>query len=219
MLKSPDYLTFAFILLVPVLIGIYHGGGKELFHKISKKLKSKSKKNPDLIELSTQSTNSLKSDKINEKQAKKVEEYIHANSNMHAIPIAFSLVASFISTTTILGTPAEAYQFGAQNFVGALGLCLTPIFGAFVTGPFYAKLKIITIFQYIEMRFNSIGVRLMVTSMSILLGLLNTSIYIFGPATSLSVFTNLNTNESIAIIGIIATFYTAIGKTNCFIQI
>ena len=60
-----DYLVLAFILLIPILIGLWFG------YKNSKKTQ--------------------------------IAEYLTASSDMGAVPIAFSLLATFVSTTTLLG--------------------------------------------------------------------------------------------------------------------
>ena len=41
-------------------------------------------------------------------------EFLLADRNMSPFPVAMSLVASFISAITVLGTPAEAYVFGSM---------------------------------------------------------------------------------------------------------
>ena len=71
-----DYLVLALILLVPILIGLYFGYKKQirLFFGL---------------------------EASNEKSA--LSEYLTANSDMNAIPIAFSLLATFVSTNTLLG--------------------------------------------------------------------------------------------------------------------
>lgn len=42
------------------------------------------------------------------------QEFLLADRNMHPIPVALSLVASFISAITVLGTPAEIYLYGTM---------------------------------------------------------------------------------------------------------
>lgn len=73
-----DFTVLVLILLFPVLIGLFYGiKNKSIsFGKITK---------------STNETN-------------QVSEYLTASSSMSYLPIALSLLASFISTTSLLGT-------------------------------------------------------------------------------------------------------------------
>ena len=45
------------------------------------------------------------------------KEYLLANGKMMSIPVAFSLLASFMSGITILGVPSEVYTFGLQYWL------------------------------------------------------------------------------------------------------
>ena len=47
------------------------------------------------------------------------EEFLLADRNMHPLPVALSLVASFISAITVLGTPAEVYIYGTMFWIFA----------------------------------------------------------------------------------------------------
>lgn len=43
-----------------------------------------------------------------------MQEYLLADRNMPIIPVAFSLMASFMSAITILGVSSENYTYGIQ---------------------------------------------------------------------------------------------------------
>ena len=45
------------------------------------------------------------------------QEYMMADNNMSVLPVAFSLMASFMSAITILGVSKENYMFGTQFIV------------------------------------------------------------------------------------------------------
>jgi Na+/proline symporter len=66
------------------------------------------------------------------------------------------------------------------------------------------------------MRFESNKIRTICSGVGIFSSFLSMAILIFGPAASLSVFTDLSVEASIPLIGVIATFYTAIGLINDF---
>lgn len=60
-------------------------------------------------------------------------DYLMGGRNMLILPIALSLVASFISGITLLGLPTEVYSFGIQYTYVGIGV----IAMGFVMGIFY----------------------------------------------------------------------------------
>lgn len=60
-------------------------------------------------------------------------DYLMGGRNMLVLPIALSLVASFVSGITLLGLPTEVYSYGIQYIYVALGV----IAMGFVMGIFY----------------------------------------------------------------------------------
>ena len=60
-------------------------------------------------------------------------DYLMGGRNMLVLPIALSLVASFISGITLLGLPTEVYSYGIQYIYVSLGV----ISMGFVMGIFY----------------------------------------------------------------------------------
>lgn len=45
------------------------------------------------------------------------KEFLFANRGMMAVPVALSLLASFMSAITILGVPSEIYIYGTQYWL------------------------------------------------------------------------------------------------------
>lgn len=80
-----DYVVLVIILLISILIGIYHGFKNKIHRFINRILK----RNP------------IEDD--HESGDLKTKEYLTANSSMGLIPVAFSLLASFVSGTSFLG--------------------------------------------------------------------------------------------------------------------
>ena len=110
-----DYLVFVFILLISVTIGFYHaiqaryGSFRNLFHKILILFKIKS------IKVDIELESKIKEDAVDnvaetENKKTKMGEYLTASSSLGPIPVALSLLATFFSSTALLGFPAEVYQ-------------------------------------------------------------------------------------------------------------
>ncbi len=55
---------------------------------------------------------------------KTTQEFLMADRNMSPAPVAMSLVASFISAITFLGTPAENYIYGVGYWLYAFAYVL-----------------------------------------------------------------------------------------------
>ena len=67
------------------------------------------------------------------------KEFLFANRGMMGIPVALSLLASFMSAITILGVPSEIYIYGTQYWLiiasyvilfPAVALVFVPVFRA-----------------------------------------------------------------------------------------
>jgi sodium-coupled monocarboxylate transporter 8/12 len=76
-----------------------------------------------------------------------LQEYLLADGNMSIIPVAFSLMASFMSAISLLGASKEVYSFGTEyvliNFGYALG---TPI-AAYGFLPVFFKMKFTSVYE------------------------------------------------------------------------
>ena len=189
-----DYLVLSAVLTISISIGLYHGA----------KLKYKNK-----IKCFQQKVADENMENLNENT--EMNEYLIANKSMSALPIGLSLLASFFSATSILGFPAEVYQYGIQFWVMVIGISVPPILGAFIAGPMFARLKVTSVFEYLQLRYDSTTVRLIGVGCYFVRCLVGCSVFIFGPSTALTALTNLSSEWAVTIIGAVATFYTTIG--------
>jgi len=194
--KAIDYVIVVIILVLSILVGLFH----ELKAKVLKWINSRKKVESNIELKDTGDTNE-----------NKTSDYLTGNASISPIPIAFSLLASFFSATALLGMPAEVYQYGIQYWVHVFGMMLTPIIGAYVTGPLFSKTGALSVFEYLEMRFESKRVRQLGMIYYVLRNFISSAIFMYGPATTLSYLTGLDQKIAIASIGVIGTFYTTIG--------
>ncbi|XP_064614404.1 sodium-coupled monocarboxylate transporter 1-like isoform X2 [Liolophura sinensis] len=116
------------------------------------------------------------------------DDFLLAGRSMRFLPIAISVLASFFSASTLLGTPAEIYQYGTQYWISVFGAILAPLTGALLFGPLFFKLKIVSVFQVLGM-----------------------GIVLYGPCTALSAATPVPTWSSIIVVGVVCTLYTFLG--------
>jgi len=77
---------------------------------------------------------------------KTTKEFIMANRSLGVIPAAISLLVSFLSAVTMLGTTAEMYSFGAQYLLMAnIAIINGTILAALIFVPWMHSLKLTSV--------------------------------------------------------------------------
>ncbi|KAJ8020199.1 Sodium-coupled monocarboxylate transporter 1 [Holothuria leucospilota] len=138
------------------------------------------------------------------------QQYLLANRNMHPIPVAISLVVSVLSAVTYLGTPAEVYVHGPQYWVVLLNKIFPVYIVVFSFCPLFYRLKVTSIYEYLDMRFGKV-VRYTGVTINFVYLILYMGIVVFAPALALNAVTGISLVGSILAVGIVCTFYTTIG--------
>lgn len=138
-------------------------------------------------------------------------EFLMADRSMRSLPVALSVLASFFSASTLLGTPAEVYVYGIQYWISVFGAMLAPLTGAFLFGPMFFKLKLVSVYEYLELRFHSKSVRLFAAALFILRLIMGMGIVLYGPSTALGAVTGFPVWAIILVVGGVCTFYTTLG--------
>jgi sodium-coupled monocarboxylate transporter 8/12 len=91
-----------------------------------------------------------------QREPESFKDYLTGNGNLKSFPVAMSLIASYISGVTMLGTPAEIYNFGAQYWLIVFAMCLSGFTVATVYLPVFTKLQVCSSYEYLELRFSKI---------------------------------------------------------------
>ncbi|XP_059919821.1 sodium-coupled monocarboxylate transporter 1 [Gadus macrocephalus] len=138
------------------------------------------------------------------------EEFLLGGRQMHAVPVAMSLTASFMSGITVIGTPAESYRYGTAFWLFGLSYAITSIVTAEIFVPFFYRLGITSIYEYLEMRFSK-SVRVLATSIFILQTVLYTGLVIYAPAIALNQITGLNLWGVLVVTGAVCIVYCTLG--------
>lgn len=133
-----------------------------------------------------------------------------ANNSMSVLPIAFSLMASFMSAITLLGVSAEVYVYGVQFVLINLSYVVGTPLAAFVFLPVFYRLRLTSVYQYLEMRFNR-TIRLLASTIFMVQMIFYMSIVLYAPALSLSAVTGTSKWHSIVSVGVVCTIYCTIG--------
>lgn len=137
-------------------------------------------------------------------------EYLHGGKTMSTIPVAVSLVASFISGIMLMGAPTEIYLFGTLYWL----VCVSVVFVAVATNyiylPVFYELQLTSTYEYLQLRFNR-SVRIMASVLSTVGLLLYIPIVIYVPALAFSQVTGMNVHIITPAISVLCIIYTMLG--------
>ncbi|XP_071223693.1 sodium-coupled monocarboxylate transporter 1-like [Salvelinus alpinus] len=138
------------------------------------------------------------------------DEFLLGGRQMTAVPVAMSLTASFMSGITVIGTPAEAYRFGAAFWIFGISYAIMSIITAEIFVPLFYRLGITSTYEYLEMRFNKL-IRVIGTTMYIIQTALYTGMVIYAPALALNQITGLNLWGVLVATGVVCIIYCTLG--------
>ncbi|XP_037079494.1 sodium-coupled monocarboxylate transporter 1-like [Pollicipes pollicipes] len=138
-------------------------------------------------------------------------EMLLGGRNMAILPVAISIMASFLSAILILGSPAEVYANGAEYWVVALAFVVVPPLVALLYLPIFYRCGLTSVNEYLQLRFESRVLRI-----SCVLGyLVQTSLYmaivLYAPSLALSSTTGLSLETSIICTAVVATLNATMG--------
>ena len=84
---------------------------------------------------------------IKDRNKNTTEDYLLAGRGMHPFPVAMSLLSSFISAITILGTPAEVYVYSTMYWWISVAFIITAMGAGHIFIPIFYNLGITSVFQ------------------------------------------------------------------------
>ncbi|CAM2726021.1 unnamed protein product [Rotaria socialis] len=116
------------------------------------------------------------------------KEFLLANGSMGLFPTALSIMVSFLSAITLLGTPSEIYMHGTMYGYQTISWIIASIVAALVFMPKFREMGFTSVYELIYM-----------------------AIVLYGPALALSQTTGLNIWIAVVSIGSICTFYSSVG--------
>ncbi|XP_077277700.1 sodium-coupled monocarboxylate transporter 1 isoform X3 [Temnothorax americanus] len=138
------------------------------------------------------------------------DEYLVGGRNMSTFPVSLSLLASFISGISLLGTPTEIYVHGTSY----LFLCCTAFFVTFATSvvylPVFHELKLTSTYEYLEKRFDK-RIRLLGSVLFAISIITWLPIVIYVPALAFNQVTGVNVHIVTPFVCIVCIFYTCVG--------
>lgn len=140
-----------------------------------------------------------------------VEEYLMGNRRITCLPVALSLLVTFQSGISLLGLPVEIYYYGTQIYMGIIGLVIGNIIVAAFIVPVLHPLHITSVYEYLEMRFQSRAVRVVGCILGLLFTMTYMAICLFLPGLAMESVTGFPKWASIAVVAAVVVIYTMMG--------
>ncbi|XP_039252044.2 sodium-dependent multivitamin transporter-like [Styela clava] len=137
-------------------------------------------------------------------------EFLMADRKMRYGPVALSLMVTFISAVSVLGVPAEIFVNGTDYCYLAVSyfLCFPIVCHIFI--PVFYKLKITSVYEYLELRFSK-SVRICGTVVYMLMLIIYMGVVLYTPALALNTVTDINVWISVVVLCAVCTVYTTLG--------
>jgi len=129
---------------------------------------------------------------------------------MHYVPVALSMMASFLSAIFVLSIPAEIYFHGATYSYLVISYFVGWGTAATVFMPVFHRLGLTSGYQYLEMRFNR-TVRVIGSLTFASMIILYMSVVLYTPSLALAHVSGMQLWLSILIVGAVVTLYTSLG--------
>jgi len=138
------------------------------------------------------------------------EDYLLGGRQLGMVPVALSMSVSFMSAITVLGTPAEIYQYGTMFVWFLLCYLVVSIITSEVYIPTFYNMGISSTYEYLEKRFNG-WVQRLGTLNYVANNLLYMGVVIYAPSLALNQVTGFDLWLSIIVVGAVCIFYTTLG--------
>ncbi|KAM8716982.1 hypothetical protein ACLKA7_003795 [Drosophila subpalustris] len=198
-----DYIVFLGMIILSTGTGIYFGC-------LKKSKKSIVDVEPTLPTSISTTTTSSTGTRKHDFGSEKMSEYLLGSRQLKVFPVAMSLIASYVSGVTILGTTSEIYNYGTQYWFIAIAIILQGIAVSYIYIPVFATLQVGSSYEYLEMRFHSV-IRSIASFMFILDEILFLPFVVYVPAIALNQVSGINLHVISTVIVIVCVFYTFVG--------
>ena len=153
------------------------------------------------------------------KNQKSSKDYFLSSRKLNSNKLAVSILATQCSTNSILGAPAfVAFSVGGGlNWLHyELALPLSMIAIMFFLFPIFYKLKIISVYEYLEKRFD-LKTRLLMSGLFLFIRVFATGVVVYGVSIIIELITGLSFIYSVLILGLITIIYDVLGGIKAII--
>lgn len=146
------------------------------------------------------------------RRQRNLDEYMRAEQRMGWLPVGVSLMAALNSGMDYLMQPSSTIKYGAVLMLGVLSWLAIYPWIARVAFPFYRRLNLYTVYEYLEARFD-VRVRTLGAAIFIAwrLGWMATAMYVPSLAINAASGGTVDLNTVTIVVGTLVTLYTMLG--------
>ncbi|XP_035205853.1 putative sodium-dependent multivitamin transporter [Stegodyphus dumicola] len=141
---------------------------------------------------------------------KTTHEFLMAGKNMSIWPVAFSLMATYMSAISVLGLPAETYMYGTQFVMWMIGMPFGGLVAAYGFLPVFFDMEVSTAYEYLEKRFGKMT-RTIASLLFTVQMIFYMAVVLYAPSLALNAVTGLSTWTSVISLAVVCTFYCSLG--------
>ncbi|CAG9806281.1 unnamed protein product [Chironomus riparius] len=145
------------------------------------------------------------------KKTRTKADYVFATGAVSAVSMMLSIARGTLGVRSFLGFPSEQFYRGAGMWETLYGMVTAYPIVAFVFIPVYFNLDITSVYQYIELRFNSRLVRCLASGTYIFRSILNLGVTVFTPTVALYTIIGIPIWMSLLAITIISILFNLLG--------
>ncbi len=144
------------------------------------------------------------------RRGKTTEDFFVAGRRIPWWAAGISIVGTQTSAISFMAIPAKVYSTDWVYLWNPLAASLIAPLVVFVYLPFFRRLNLTTVYEYLEKRFN-VTVRIFASTAFVLFHIGRMAIVLFLPSIALSTVTGINVYVCILAMGILCTIYTVLG--------
>jgi SSS family solute:Na+ symporter len=144
------------------------------------------------------------------KRQKNTDDYFKGGSRIPWWAAGLSIFGTALSSITFMAIPAKTFATDWSYFMFNMTIFMVAPIIIFLFIPFYRKLNITTVYEYLERRFNTM-VRLIGSLSFILFQVGRMGVVMFLPSIALNVVTGIDIFVCIGLMGIVSIVYTMMG--------
>jgi len=144
------------------------------------------------------------------KKTKTEEDFFLAGRSMPWFPVALSVAATMISSNGFIGGPGWTYHDGMAPFMINIAVPLACFFAIWITIPIIYRLKVVSIYQYMTLRFGGRS-RILLLAQFFVNSIIQVSSMVFIPSLLLQIMTGWRFELIVTLIVICAIVYTTFG--------
>nr|XP_026486834.1 sodium-coupled monocarboxylate transporter 2-like isoform X1 [Vanessa tameamea] len=147
-----------------------------------------------------------------------VSGFLFGGKNMSIVSISLGLIASHLTSITLLGVPVEIYLRGTQYWASALSLIFVTFLTAVIYLPVFHRLQLSSSFEYLEIRFST-HTRTVAAVLFVVSKLMLLPIVPYVPLLAFRLVTNPLASRVTAVICVACSTLIAIGGLRAIISI